>query len=406
MVDKKEKKYFEVFNLSENPFYSEPVPAVESNPKGFINREDYIKLIRQIIDDEKGFIIFIGDVGIGKTSLLKRAECFSRRKEFWVLNINVFENYGFNAFFNRFIEELKLVISEKKTKVDFEIEDLIKKLRSLDILDLKKEGMNEEVSVEHRVYLAPREERIKTLIDFLSKNLFPNINVIVIADDSDKLDNTKFKKFIEIVKCLPKNIIFLSTANHSQLTPEILSRISKIYDHYPSVESIKNERELKKYVEGRMENYSNNGKTKLKFGDEIYRLLFQRTCGNLREAFRYLRSLLRNLSSENKKEYFEILTDKLVKVIREDDMALMKSLQKQDFDILKILARYNKEDVYKIRDEFNKKMNSNQKETFIRDKLDSFCQMGLIHKQTKTGRGNKTIYEIPEILVKTLSIKI
>lgn len=65
------EKYFDVFNLTENPFYAEPVSADEDKPKGFINREQYIKFVNQILDDEKGFILVAGDVGIGKTSLLK-----------------------------------------------------------------------------------------------------------------------------------------------------------------------------------------------------------------------------------------------------------------------------------------------------------------------------------------------
>ena len=43
MSIKKEGKYFEVFNLTENPFFSEPVSAEEDNPKGFINRWIAIK---------------------------------------------------------------------------------------------------------------------------------------------------------------------------------------------------------------------------------------------------------------------------------------------------------------------------------------------------------------------------
>ena len=98
-------KYFEKFDLIDNPFNSEPVNEFEASPKGFINREKYIDKISMLLDDGKGSLKLVGDVGIGKTSLLKRVIFLARKKDYIVVEIDANKNYNFIAFYSALIAE-------------------------------------------------------------------------------------------------------------------------------------------------------------------------------------------------------------------------------------------------------------------------------------------------------------
>ena len=91
-------KYFEKFDLTDNPFYSEPVNEFDELPRGLINREKYLDKISMLLDDGKGYVKIVGDTGIGKTSLLNRAKFLARGKGYIVIEINASKCYNFTAF--------------------------------------------------------------------------------------------------------------------------------------------------------------------------------------------------------------------------------------------------------------------------------------------------------------------
>lgn len=382
----KQIKYFEKFGLVENPFYSEPVGEFEESPKGFINRERYLSQISMLLDDGRGYIKFVGEVGVGKTSLLKRAKFLARKKDYAVIEVNANEHYRFIDFYSFMIYSFKQALDEKQvstTLTETQYEEFEK------VLKYQLDKIQEEFT-QHKA------EMIKRVLNYL-ETIFAKRNFLIIADDSDKLGIDNFKIFIECLKSMPRNIVFISTAHPTHLTEDLTPEIQKIYDHYPTLEPINSAEELAKYVNGRIENYSKI-KTKLFLGKAVFEVLFERTRGNLRETFRYLRTLLKYLSSLSKDEHNELTDANIKKIIREEDATILNSLKPMDLLVLSCLSE-GETDIAEITKKFNSEQGTNYSEDTIRKRLDYLAQLNFVFKKQVTGtRGHKINYSVSQIV--------
>jgi len=107
------EKYYEKLNLIDNPFYPDPVNEYDEKPRGFINRENQLEQISMLLDDGRGKVLFLGDVGVGKTSLLKRGKFLARKKRFLALEISVHENPQFISFYLELIYQFVIQSTTK-----------------------------------------------------------------------------------------------------------------------------------------------------------------------------------------------------------------------------------------------------------------------------------------------------
>jgi nucleoside-triphosphatase THEP1 len=392
-----EKPYFEKLNFTDTPFFPEPIKEVEKNPKGFINREKNLREIRMLLDDSRGFLMLTGDVGTGKTSLLKRVKFFAKEKGMLIIDCDVPENYGFISFFERLFDKIQFELVTFD-KIEDEEKEQIRR-----VLSYQKKSDKENFTLMEE---QERAELIKRKMEMIDNFLFSKFPCVIIADGADKLDNEKFKKFIGFISNIPKSVLFLTTSNYSQLNAPIMKSIQQNFDYYSTLDRIKTEREMRIYIEGRIKNYSRNNEVKLIFGNMIYSTLFNRTFGNLRESFRYLRQLLMRLSQKitSEETYEEVRDNNLKRVIKDTDKMVLQLLEQFDKEVLLILAIKNNQDVYSITKKYNERYGTKYNDSKIRNIMDKCAQLGLVHKITKIGRGAKTLYCLPDILIDNLKL--
>ena len=385
-------KYFEKFDLIDNPFYSEPISEFEASPKGFINREKYIDKISMLIDDGKGSLKLVGDVGIGKTSLLNRAKFLARKNGYVVVDIDANKNYNFIPFYSALIAEFMKSLKNM---------GMISNFKEDEYRDLEKIVTRRMVKIQES-FPKRKLEMIKHALAYLD-DLFTKTKCIIIADDSDKLSIKNFKKFISHLKNLPKNVVFISTAHSTHLTEGLISQVQTIYDHYLTLEPINNAEELSKYVNGRILNYS-KGEPKLLLGRPVFDVLFERTRGNLREAFRYLRMLFHFIGLEQW-EYPELTDTHIKNIIREEDSTILKSLKPLDNALLNILSNKSIKEmnISEITKKVNSKQNAQYAKHEIRKRLDHLSWINIVFKKQVSGsKQHKLVYFIPKILSEIL----
>ena len=386
-------KYFEKFDLTDNPFYSEPVNEFEESPKGFINREKYIEKISMLLDDGKGSLKLLGDVGIGKTSLLKRAIFLARKKDYIVVEVDANKNYNFIAFYSALIAEFMKAIQDKGIMTNLKEDEH----RHIEKIVMRRIGKIQERFSKRKL------EMIKHALAYLD-DLFTKTKCLIIADDSDKLGLEHFKKFISNLESMPENVVFISTAHSTHLTDGLIPQVQTMYDHYLTLEPINNAEELSKYVNGRILNYS-KGEPKLLLGRPVFDVLFERTKGNLRETFRYLRTLFHFISLEQW-EYPELTDTHIKNVIKEEDSTILKSLKPLDNAILSILSNKSKREmnISEITKKVNAMQNTKYAKHEIRKRLDHLSQISIVFKKQVSGsKQYKIVYFIPTILSEILA---
>lgn len=386
-------KYFEKFDLTDNPFYSEPIDEFEESPKGFISRDKYIEKISMLLDDGKGYLKIVGDVGSGKTSLLKRAKFLARKKDYVVIEIDASKNYSFMAFYSQLIAEFMKTLKNNEIMRNLEINEYHHLERAI----MQRIGKIKEQFSTQKV------EKIRHTLAYL-EDLFSKAKCLVVADDSDKLSIENFKKFMVTLESMPKNVVFVSTAHPIHLTEGLIPQVQTMYDHYLTLEPIHDAQELSKYINGRIINYS-KGEPRLLLGRPVFDVLFERTKGNLRETFRYLRTLFHFISMEQF-EYPELTDSHIKNIIKEEDSTILKALKPLDRAILSILSSNSKNEL-KV-SEITKKVNAAQHKQYpeyeIRKRLDHLSRINIVFKKQVSGiKPHKFVYFIPKILSEVLA---
>ncbi len=385
-------KYFEKFDLTDNPFYSEPVNESEELPRGLINREKYIDNISMLLDDGRGYLKIVGDAGIGKTSLLKRAKFLARKKGYIVIEINASKFYNFKAFYSELITQFMKAIKDREMPINLKEEEY----------KHTEKAITQRMAKIQEQFSRGKAERIKHMLAYL-ENLFSNMKCLVIADDSDKLSPENFKTFIGNLESMPKNIIFISTAHSDHLREDLIPHVQAMFDHYMTLEPINNAEELSKYVNGRILNYSKGG-PKLLLGRPVFDVLFERTKGNLRETFRYLRNLFHFISLEQW-EYPELTDAHIKNIIKEEDSTILKSLKPLDKVILDALSNKHKSEmnISEVTNKVNLMKNKQYAEHEIRRRLDYLSKINIVFKKQVDKKQHKLVYFTPNILSEILA---
>ena len=252
-------------------------------------------------------------------------------------------------------------------------------------------------------YSRRKSEMIKHALAYMG-DLFSKVRCLIAADDSDKLSPENFRIFITNLESMPKNVVFISTAHSNQLREGLIPQVQKMYDHYLVVEPISNAEELSKYVNGRILNYS-KGSSKLLIGRPVFEVLFERTKGNLRETFRYLRTLFHFISLEQW-EYPELTDTHIKNIIREEDSAVLKSLKPLDKAILDALSQKNEMNITEITSKVNSMNHKQYAEHEIRKRLDYLYKISFVFKKQVDANQHKLVYLTPKILSEVLIKKI
>jgi len=438
--------FYNELSLEDDPFYTNPVGYREEDAKGFINRDEQLRELERFMQKKSGSLIIIGDVGVGKSSFLKRAHYLALKSNKVIFEIDV-EKFSDNvAFLNELMDKIKSSFEKDKLKInkgakeslkeklmDLEIEEMTdgqseSKSDKADIgadikiLGIKKTVEKKKTSAEDKkLFISKRLERIKKFMGAVSDCL-DEISVILIADNLDKLDENKFEHFISnVVKLIPHNILFLTSGNIGQLKKQETVKIVKETFHLPLYfPSIKTADELTTFVNGRITNYSFENKPRISFGEPIYGALLERTNGNLRNVFQYLSKFLLKSNPAEIVDKPVINKGAIISVIKEYDQFMKDALEDRDFELLGLLSDYGELDLYSMFDKIKERsklektsliLNGNKEKAveFLRKRCDSLYCSGWIFRNkgitASTGRSNKTIYSITPIVGEILELK-
>lgn len=422
-----------------DPFYTKPVGYDEKDLKDFINMSEELKKLERFMEKRDGSIVVIGDIGVGKSSLLKRSNYIARKNKRTVFEIDVKKNPDVASFFCALLDHINYSIS--KDKLDLpkeEIEKLKEKLSILQVGDEKvidslekKKGHNLEGNIqvvkggknfesaesqqtEKVFYKNTWMDRIRRFFREVGDCL-DKFSVVLIADNLDKLDDTLFKEFLsDVVKLMPSNILFLTTANTLHMRDsEIIKDVKQVFHTNIYLKPIKDTTDLQKFVEGRLKNYSVEGKVRILFCNPIYEALLEVSDGNLRSCFQYLSRFL--IRSDPKKIIDTPIKDKneIIYAIKEEDEFMFSNIGDGDFHLLELLYTFNNSEIRFLFEKYTQLKTKllpdlNVKgENILRRRYEALFQAGWITKDKipPLGKGNrKTVYRISEIKSDILSL--
>ncbi len=360
------KKWYEERGFKKNPFSLDPIGIKDVETPLFVDRIEARDQIKKFVQEDSGSVIIISEIGYGKSSVMNLAEKYSVNAGKKVLRIDPRNNREKICFFRSLIKEIRAKIKPLLSKEDTEIID-----------DFLKDGEKQDLQ----------------LIVKLLEEIFDKVPSVLVMDDLDKI--LEFKKHIEIIKeildLLPKNLQVITTGDINQIMNSrlIVSILYEIFDFPILLDDIDTIEKLKEFVNGRMKVHS-LGNRSLKFEDEIFKILLDRTRGNLRETFRYFSALLK--TGDYSKE-------SLIKIIIKIDSMRLHVLDKIDKEILLSVAG-NRKDIKEIRDNIEKKISPQM----IRVRLDDLHQNCMIYKY-KSKDSKKIIYEAPitiEVMLKAV----
>ena len=350
-----------------NPFSSEPLTKEESLTKAFVDRTRARKDIQDFVQEKSGATIIISEIGSGKSSMINFAEITSEKSGKVVLRIDPRTNQEKKSFFKSLVKEVIKKILNHEEQHEKILEGFIKN---------------------------GSEYELPTLMDTM-KEIFDKSPSILIMDDLDKfLDFKKHIDFIkEVIDILPKNLQIITTGDINQIrdNSKIVSILYSLFDFPITLEQTKTKRQLREFVYGRMGAYSKHG-SGLKFNNDIFDMLIDRTRGNLREVFRYLSELLK-LGRYSEKDLFNTILK--VDVIR------LGSLDEIDKEILSFTAGENK-NISEIREYLSSKETTITLPT-IRGRMDELHQNCLTYK-LKSRDSKKIIYSSPLLFKSIITI--
>jgi len=358
--------WFAERGFTKNPFSLEPISVEEADSKSFIDRSEAKEDIRKFIQERAGAIIVISEIGVGKSSIMNLTEKLAKNIGKIVFRLDP-RNYT---------EKISFLAALVK-QVDFNI---------------PKDKISETEKYAFTNFLVNKEQDLQILLDNL-ESLFNKNPSILIMDDLDKLNFKKHVDFIkEIIDLLPKNLQIITTGDINQILPsrKTVSILYQIFDFPILLEEINSIEILREFVYGRMNAYAFKIDN-LKFDDEIFQILLDRTCGNLREVFRYLSHLLR-LGNYYKEDLMNI-------IIKVDSIRLY-SLDLTDKIILKFLA----EEPKSIKDISShlQKSGIGLSKPMIRFRLDELHQNCWVYKN-KLKDSKKIIYSAPKMITEILN---
>ena len=363
-MEKQIKKWYEERGFKKNPFSLDPIDVSDVESPVFVDRSEAIEQIEKFVQEDSGSVIIISEIGYGKSSIMNLAERYSIKTGKIVLRIDPRNNKQKIGFFKSLIKEIEIKIenpfSEENEKV---------------IKHFLKEGSEQDFQLMNTI-----------LKDTFSKN--PSV---LVMDDLDKI--LEFKKHIEIIKeildLLPKNLQVITTGDINQIMNSriVVSILYEIFDFPILLDEINTLDKLKEFIYGRMNAYAID-KSNLNFSDVIFKILLDRTRGNLRETFRYFSALLKTGDYSGQS---------LLKVMMKIDSMRLYVLDSTDKEILLSIAG-NKKDIKGIRESLKRKISPQM----IRARLNDLRQNCMIYKY-KSKDGKQIIYEAPntvEVMLK------
>ncbi|MDP2925910.1 MAG: hypothetical protein Q8N99_06065 [Nanoarchaeota archaeon] len=370
-MEEQKTTWFQERGFSKNPFSLEPISKDEIKTKAFVDRTEAKEDIKNFVQEGSGAIIVLSEIGYGKSSMMNFASELSKEGGKTVLMLDIRttidkrEKESKICFFKALAQEVFIKVFEKQNKIDVAPALFLKNF-----------------------YANGNENQLHRLLQIL-KEIFEQNPSVLIMDDLDKLLN--FKKHIffikEVIDLLPKNIQVISTGDVNQIMNSrvIVSMLYSIFDFPIVLGEIDSTEKLKEFVYGKMEAYAINTQ-KIQFEEDIFKILLDRTHGNLRETFRYLSELLK---------LGKFSVDDLINVIIKIDAGRLFSLDEIDKRTLLFLSG-NKKTLKEIQI-FLSSERIKLSLQMIRFRLDELHQNCWTYKG-KTRDSKKIIYSAPEVL--------
>lgn len=347
------KTWYGELGFVRNPFYLEPTGTSHDDIKGFINRTEEQEQLRKMVQETSGYAIVISEIGSGKSSFLNLAEHLSKNYNKLVIKIDPQTISRLNSFLLYLIKQL-----------------------GGEIIRRSFEGQNEKLSEYTPIINGIDEESMDKDPAFVKDILYKileQIPSIIIMDNLDKITNIKeYHNFLTTyVDPLPKNVLLITTGDINPLSQnsKTVKKLYEIFNFLIVLNPVEDIKTLKVFVNGRMNAYAMS-KDKIKFSDEVFNILMDKTRGNIREAFRYLSDFLKC------REY---TIENLVSTIKKIDEMKIKILTSTDKNILRILAG-NICDVKQIQVSYDQAHGSISS-VMVRNRLDDLTQIGLVFKE-------------------------
>jgi len=393
----------------------QPIPADATIIKqAFIDREDETNKIKHFIGLRVGRLLVLGRIGEGKSSLLNVAEQLATDNG--IMSIRIDGSTSNNL--ERIVEMLLHVLTNQLEDVNPEtISQLGKTLKELDVEEVTEEEKDRiEGTIEGSLgaFIAAIKSKItgasekgrkivyrpKTLVrtDRILQDILPSLlrqlRVLLIMDDTEKLQEDNFKSAVEAIDRLPQNILLIATANYEEIGQSNMQLCYRVFDDQCMMRKI-DEASLSKFVKGRLDSFAVGGTSRINIDSRALAALHERTLGNLRDTFRYCyRALEANRTA--------ITKAMMIKAIGDVDAPKFAALEQIDRILLASLSKSGKSRF----DELLRKLPSKKEvgsPMTIRRRLDDLATLDLLRrKRVKQGRTYVMEYSIPNVLLEAI----
>jgi len=409
--------WFEELGFTENPFSLDPIPPQEAAmAKGFINREKEKNIIVDFIQSAPSNLIFFGMTGEGKSSLLNLLQCEATRAGYQIIRVNSRRLAKGESFIDELLHQLELqgehFPDTLRTKLKKRVEDLnVMELRQKEetrtkgslegriggfIASVSGKAEAEESKHQAKVrYVAPRWLKLERLEAEFFPAIFGEIHAVIIADNLEKLEADEFKSFLsDTSNHIPEEVHFAATGDLTSIDSQTMNRCYDVFDSLPLMDSIDTSAKLREFIEKRMKGHHPSNEGLIRFDDAALDALFDRTRGNLREAFRYsLRAIQISKADITRKQVVDAITDV--------DKPRYLALGDPERQTLRILLERDSATVKEVTERFGELGEMITIET-ARSRLHSLVEAGFAWKEeVKTGRTYTSVYRAPKILSET-----
>jgi len=407
-----------------NPFFQEPIPPDSRIIKAaFIDRQDEIERLTRFIGLPAGRFLLLGRTGEGKSSLLNLAEEMATRSSILPIRIDG----SVSSTLERILEMLLHLLQVKLESLDEKKRsELARAVKELDVEEVGEEeaskiegtieaglggliatlkakvgaGIENRRKVIYRPKVLVRNERI---LEEILPSLFNQLRVIIILDNTEKLDEKSFHIIVEAIDLLPRNALCIATGNYEDIGQANMNFCYKVFDTLCQMKAV-DEPALSQFIIGRTKSFAINGKPKVQWEPEAITCLFERTRGNLRETFRYCYSALESCANNNGTKSISLTRRTVITAIADVDAPRFAALDETDKLLMATIARSGRATMEVLQEELSGIDEAGSVAT-IRRRLDSLQASGLVTKDIlKRGRTRVAEYSTPSVVIEAVKV--
>jgi len=407
-----------------NPFFQEPIPPDSGIIEvAFIDRQYETERLTRFIGLRAGRFLLLGRTGEGKSSLLNLAEEMATRSSILPIRIDG----SVSNTLERILEIILHLLQVKLESLDEEKRsELAKAVKELDVEEVGEEEASKiagtieaglggliatlkakvGAGIENRrkvIYRPKALVRTERILEGILPSLFSQLRIIMILDNTEKLDEEAFLIIVKAIDLLPRNALCIATANYQDIGQANMNFCFKVFDTFCQMKAVDGPA-LSQFIIGRMKSYAIDGKPKVQWDPEATTCLFERTRGNLREAFRYCYSALESCASNSETKSISLTRQTIVTAIADVDAPRFAALDETDKLLMATIARLGKATMEVLQEELAGVDEAGSVAT-IRRRLDNLQASGLVTKELlKRGRTHVAEYGIPSVIVEAVKV--